>query len=218
MGLDMNLVRFPRYKHYGPYEYCEYENWKKYFAKDRSLEEHYKRNDLDVPSKEDVEKFDSFMHTTYSEWDTEHKHPYEQIEDDLKYWRKANAIHQFFVNRVQHGEDDCCFHDEVTQQVLEELRDKCKAVLENAILVNGKVKDGARLTMNGWEDIWKEGFVVINPQVCQKELPSQSGFFFGNTDYDEYYIWQVRETYEACEKILKETDFEKQMLFYVSSW
>lgn len=218
MGLDMYLDRYPRYKHYGPSEYCEYESWKKYFSGERTLAEHFKLHDLEPPTEEDVKKFDSFMHETYSAWDTEHRHPYTQIEDDVMYWRKANAIHQYFVNRVQHGEDDCGLHDEVTQQILEELRDKCKAVLENAIMVNGRVKNGARMTMNGWEDIWKEGFVVINPQVCHEELPTQPGFFFGNTDYDEHYIFEIRKTYEACEKILKETDFEKQMLFYVSSW
>ena len=218
MGLDMYLDRYPRYKHYGPREYCEYESWKKYFSGERTLAEHFKMNELEPPTEEDVKKFDSFMHETYSAWDDEHRHPYTQIEDNVMYWRKANAIHQYFVNRVQHGEDDCGLHDEVTQQILEELRDKCKAVLENAIMVNGKIKNGARMTMNGWTDIWKEGFVVINPQVCHKELPTQSGFFFGNTDYNEHYIWDIRQTYEACEKILKETDFEKQMLFYVSSW
>ena len=29
------------------------------------------------------------------------------IEEEVGYWRKANHIHQWFVNNVQHGEDDC---------------------------------------------------------------------------------------------------------------
>jgi len=29
------------------------------------------------------------------------------VESDILYWRKANAIHKWFVDNVQHGEDDC---------------------------------------------------------------------------------------------------------------
>jgi len=29
------------------------------------------------------------------------------IESDVHYWRKANAIHRWFVDNVQHGVDDC---------------------------------------------------------------------------------------------------------------
>lgn len=49
-------------------------------------------------------------------------------------------------------------------------------------------------------------------------LPSQGGFFFGSTDYDEWYFEDVRNTIEQLEKILKETDFEKETIYYLSSW
>lgn len=29
------------------------------------------------------------------------------IMEDAGYWRKANAIHRWFVDNVQHGDDDC---------------------------------------------------------------------------------------------------------------
>ena len=29
------------------------------------------------------------------------------IEEEAGYWRKANAIHRWFVENVQKGEDDC---------------------------------------------------------------------------------------------------------------
>lgn len=44
------------------------------------------------------------------------------------YWRKANAVHGWFVREVQGGTDDCGTYP-VTAQQLEELRDACKAVL-----------------------------------------------------------------------------------------
>ena len=46
------------------------------------------------------------------------------------YWRKANAIHKWFVDNVQEGKDDCGRYC-VSKENLIELRDLCKKVLEN---------------------------------------------------------------------------------------
>ena len=46
------------------------------------------------------------------------------------YWRKANAIHKWFVDNVQDGVDNCEeFH--VSPQHLQLLRDTCQQVLDN---------------------------------------------------------------------------------------
>jgi len=52
------------------------------------------------------------------------------IEIDAMYWRKANAIHGWFVNVVQDGEDNCREY-EVDRSQLETLRDLCKDILEH---------------------------------------------------------------------------------------
>ncbi|HEX5426549.1 MAG TPA: hypothetical protein VFW94_23580 [Candidatus Acidoferrales bacterium] len=44
------------------------------------------------------------------------------------YWRKANAIHKWFVAHVSNGEDDCQEHD-VSDDDLRELLAACEAVL-----------------------------------------------------------------------------------------
>ena len=49
-------------------------------------------------------------------------------------------------------------------------------------------------------------------------LPTTSGFFFGGTDYDEYYVNDIKETIDIVTKVLETTDFEKEMVYYVSSW
>lgn len=46
------------------------------------------------------------------------------IEVEAMYWRKANAIHKWFVDNVQDGEDECREHY-VTREQLKELRDVC---------------------------------------------------------------------------------------------
>jgi len=52
------------------------------------------------------------------------------IECEAIYWRKANHIHQWFVDNVQDGEDECRAHD-VDLSHLKELRDLCRQVLED---------------------------------------------------------------------------------------
>lgn len=42
------------------------------------------------------------------------------IEEEAMYWRKANAIHNWFVENVQYGADDCGSY-EVSIEKLEEL-------------------------------------------------------------------------------------------------
>lgn len=44
------------------------------------------------------------------------------------YWRKANAIHGWFVREVQNGNDDCGTY-EVSREKLKELRAACVEVL-----------------------------------------------------------------------------------------
>lgn len=44
------------------------------------------------------------------------------------YWRKSNAIHNWFVQNVQNGDDDCRSYM-VTRSMLQELKKDCKEVL-----------------------------------------------------------------------------------------
>lgn len=53
-----------------------------------------------------------------------------QIEAEFMYWRKANAIHKWFVDNVQEGNDDCGEYY-LTEENLVSLRDTCRAVLED---------------------------------------------------------------------------------------
>ena len=59
---------------------------------------------------------------------------------------------------------------------------------------------------------------VLNDHSKAEELlPSASGFFFGNTDYDEYYYNDVQHTIEIIDKIIGETN-PNQDIYYSSSW
>jgi len=52
------------------------------------------------------------------------------ISFEVGYWRKANAIHRWFVENVQDGRDDCKPYF-VSREQLTELKKICKEVLEN---------------------------------------------------------------------------------------
>lgn len=52
---------------------------------------------------------------------------------EVGYWRKANQIHNWLVNNVQNGVDDCGEY-EVSYEKLEELKNLCQKVLSNRSL------------------------------------------------------------------------------------
>ena len=52
------------------------------------------------------------------------------IIESVGYWRKANAIHAWFVKNVQDGADDCKEYS-VSFEQLTELKDLCSKVLKN---------------------------------------------------------------------------------------
>jgi hypothetical protein len=135
----------------------------------------------------------------------------------VAYWRKANQIHNWFVENVQDGNDDCKDYY-VSRKQLEELRDTCKAVLLSAKLVAGKVVNGQTVTKEGGlQDIVEEGETIEDPSVAQKLLPTQRGFFFGNTDYNHWYVEDLKQTVEQIDAALlrfgEGWEFE-----YQSSW
>jgi len=115
------------------------------------------------------------------------------IEERAGYWRKANAIHNWFVENVQDGTDDCRSYY-VSHEKLEELRDLCKDILSKVELVDGKV--------------------IANPDVCA-DLPTTSGFFFGGTEYNEWYVQDLKDTVAICEEALQDPNGEFE---YQSSW
>lgn len=126
-------------------------------------------------------------------------HKAEMIVFEIMYWRKANAIHKWFVDNVQNGEDDCKSYD-VSLKQLQLLRDTIKKGLTD--------KNRVALRLN--KDALSGG--------C-KGLPTTGGFFFGGTEYDEYYWKELENTLKMLEKILNNPKtYEYIDLEYHSSW
>jgi len=119
--------------------------------------------------------------TDFMEKDT----PSIQCQVKIGYWRKANAVHDWFVQNCQDGNDDCR-EAYVPIEKLEELRNICKMVLGNHALAS-------------------------------EYLPTSSGFFFGSTDYDEWYYKDLESTVEIIDKALSKISNEWTFA-YQSSW
>jgi hypothetical protein len=111
------------------------------------------------------------------------------IEEEVGYWRKANQIHNWFVQNVQEGEDDCGNYY-VEESQLEELLELCKKVL-------------------------------ANNELAEELLPSTQGFFFGSTEYDEWYFNDLTHTVQMIESLLSERNERGYIggdIYYHSSW
>jgi hypothetical protein len=73
---------------------------------------YYFNNDADIPEVKDVP--DGYR--------------VKIVEVDVAYWRKANAIHDWFVQNVQDGEDNCQPYT-ASREELQSLVDTCKTVI-----------------------------------------------------------------------------------------
>jgi hypothetical protein len=117
------------------------------------------------------------------------------------YWRKANAIHRWFVENVQDGVDDCGIYP-VEAEDLVKLHDACREVLESTRLVDADVKVGERLENGRFIPILKRGKRLEDTAKAREILPTADGFFFGSTDYDQWYWLELEETMKKTALIL----------------
>lgn len=107
------------------------------------------------------------------------------IIEEVGYWRKFNALHQWFVDNCQDGKDDCGEYY-VSKKKLQELLE-----------ILNQIKDGS---------ITK----------AEELLPTSSGFFFGGTEYDEWYFAKVNDTVVLLTELLQEDN--NGDFYYQSSW
>ncbi len=56
--------------------------------------------------------------------------------------------------------------------------------------------------------------VLADNKLAEKLLPTSEGFFFGSTDYGDWYFEDLKETIEKVEKVLAETDFDEEEIAY----
>lgn len=139
------------------------------------------------------------------------------VEVTIAYWRKANQIHGWFVREVQNGVDDCGSYY-VSREKLIELRELCLRVLGSTELVASHVYAGTIYNQDHPQGAvqLEPGEALGDPRLARELLPVQEGFFFGGSDYDQYYWSDLKGTVEKIDRIL---DLPGSLsLEYHSSW
>lgn len=137
------------------------------------------------------------------------------IIESAGYWRKANAIHNWFVENVQNGEDDCREYY-VGSDSMKELLSICKRILESSKLVDGRAVSHWTFDESGNKaPHYINSMVIGDSSTAEELLPTASGFFFGDTNYDEYYLSDIKDTIAILEEALKDENAE---FYYRASW
>jgi hypothetical protein len=150
------------------------------------------------------------------------------ISKCVGYWRKANAIHGWIVRNLADGVDECqrIF---MSREDIVKLRDACVKALDNRsnALPNkeGKsieIKDmGESDVVNSIANAMKQEALKKNTTVVLAdplELEPTAGFFFGNTEKDEYYYSDVERTVDTLNALLASTVDEYYSFYYQASW
>jgi hypothetical protein len=111
------------------------------------------------------------------------------VEIPVYYWRKANSIHQFFIDNYADGVDNCK-PVYLPRAALEDLVDRCNKIIED-------------------------------PDRASEHLPTVSGFFFGSTDYDDWYMDSIKQTRDDMQELLDKLEAKADIdfdLVYEASW
>ena len=119
------------------------------------------------------------------------------------------------VENVQEGEDDCKEYL-VGREQLQELLDTVDRVLESTQIVDGDVVTHETFEDGKWVPHYERGKVLEDATVAKELLPTQSGFFFGDTDYDDWYWENLQDTKRIITEALKNDDGCD--FYYQSSW
>lgn len=110
------------------------------------------------------------------------------------FWRKANQVYGWLVDNA--GADLNGDVTLVTKEHILALRNACEQVIRDGIGPKG----------------------YIRKRVCKCLLPTTKGPFFGDYNYNNDYMDEVRYTLTELNKLIETTDFEKDVLLFTSSW
>ena len=127
-----------------------------------------------------------------------------QKSEEVGYWRNADAIHDWFIENVQKGNDDCKTYV-VPRLKLQELKDTCEKVLkslEEGGFTIHKEKD--------WEDKDIDVTIYQNTKLAEKLLPTCER-------YDNIYKEDLEHTIEICNWCLSQ-DIPNSKFYYCSWW
>ena len=142
-------------------------------------------------------------------------------------WNHTPAEKQFEVTVKQGGEDYAHVDTSKVKYIEEEAGYWRKANHIHAWFVS-HVQEGVdecqevHVSPRKLEELYSVCKEVLEDNTKASELlPTQSGFFFGGTEYDEWYFKDIEDTVKIIEPILADMDdcgYLPYDLYYQSSW
>lgn len=102
----------------------------------------------------------------------ENDEPERTDENTLAYWRKANQVHSYFIRT--------CHPNHIEDDGW------------------GNVLVGSEVLPDLYERCRQ---IVTEPHRAPELLPTTEGFFFGSTNYDEFYMQDIKETIAVLEAV-----------------
>ena len=134
------------------------------------------------------------------------------VKSMVGYWRKANAIHGWIVDRCGKGVDECQTIY-LSDEDLLNLRNDCIKALANPSreyqIENNKVFYQLCDYLNKLEQ-------PITVENYENPLQPVEGFFFGGNELSDYYFYQLEYTIDLITSLL-ESDQELNFT-YQASW
>jgi len=111
--------------------------------------------------------------------------PITYITYEVGYWRKANQIHNWFVNNIQEGVDDCkSYYVEIEQ--LKELRDLVEKVLADHKLADELLPNTPGFFFGSTEyDKYYFEDLEETKEILDKIIENDTGLF----EYEYYSSW-----------------------------
>ena len=137
-------------------------------------------------------------------------------DDDpiLAYWRKANAVHGWIVRELAAGVDECQ-RIPITQQQMQDLHDRCKAVIDP--LPAGAMepdKTGRKPKVELTED----DLAGLAERAEEQGLMPTPGFFFGSYGIDVWFAVDLKDTVEQLAAIFATKGLGEASFVYQASW
>ncbi len=154
---------------------------------------------------------------------------YDELQlEDMGYFRKVNCLLPFFGY-----EDDCSIHP-IEKHQIEQLVSIAKKLLEVYDTISYQLHL-QRIEVNYYKEIYRDNKEMCDEKckpflkkmdeiwkpfesVAQEMLPTATGFFFGSTQYRDYYVADLKDMVEIFTKVLDTTDFDIDQIFMYCWW
>lgn len=214
MSLIMYLTRAPRYEKIQIKDvqliesYFRWQHEKEIGSKyaSETLEKWCGHSESELPAREVIEYYKPFYAKKTIYFEGIGKGEGYSLFEQTARLVKTNQIFNWFINNVMNGNIDKEYY-EVTKEQLSALYETCI-----------KVRDS--FTLIGKNKYSNENEYAVDEQIANELLPlmKEVGYFFGPSEYNDFYAEQVIKTIDIVGAILSTTNFDNQVIYFNAIW